>query len=269
MGGPTFAAWAAHLYTALGLVAAALAAFFIMEGGEAGFRAAFALLLAAGAIDATDGWLARRARVNEHAPTVDGRRLDDIIDFQTYTVVPLLLIWRAELLPPGWAPLLLLPLLASAYGFAQTRAKTEDGFFLGFPSYWNILAFYLYFLAPPAPANAALIVSLAVLTFVPSRYLYPSRGGPLWRLTTALGALWAVLVVLVIAGAFPDPRPAVLASFVFPAYYMAASWFFTVRVGWGRSGAVPASRPPRREERPGAPHVDLAARSGTEPGGTD
>src|SRR5437762_3256853 len=94
-------------------------------------------------IDATDGTLARLVNVKQVLPGFDGRRLDDLIDFQTYTSLPLLLIWRAELLPPGQDAWLLAPLLASAYGFCQVAAKTDDGYFLGFPSYWNIIAFYL------------------------------------------------------------------------------------------------------------------------------
>jgi phosphatidylcholine synthase len=73
----------------------------------------------------------------------------------------------------GWV--LLAPLLASAYGFSQVDAKTDDGFFLGFPSYWNIVAFYLYMLHPSAWISVALLVALAVLTFVPTLTSTPRR----------------------------------------------------------------------------------------------
>jgi phosphatidylcholine synthase len=127
-------AWCVHLYTSLGLVAAAGIAVLIVRGGDDSFRGALALMVLATLIDSTDGWLARRAHVKEFAPTFDGRRLDDLIDFQTYTSLPLLLIWRAGLLTGGQSWWLLLPLLSSAYGFSQVNAKTDDGFFLGFPS---------------------------------------------------------------------------------------------------------------------------------------
>src|SRR5205823_3206518 len=107
---------------------------------------------------ATDGWFARRVRVKEVLPGFDGRRLDDLIDFQTYTSLPLLLIWRANLLPDGFGWCLLFPLLASAYGFCQVSAKTDDGYFLGFPSYWNLVAFYLYALNLPGWVSIALLV---------------------------------------------------------------------------------------------------------------
>src|ERR1700756_4911322 len=139
--------WCVHGYTALGLVAAGMIAVLLVHGGPAAFRWSFLLMVAATVVDSTDGTLARAVRIKEAVPSFDGRRLDDIIDFLTYTALPLLLIWRARLLPAEQEYWLLLPLLASAYGFCQVSIKTDDGFFLGFPSYWNLIAFYLYMLS--------------------------------------------------------------------------------------------------------------------------
>src|SRR4051812_18639310 len=174
-------AWLVHLYTAMGLVCAAGMAVLIVRGDDAGFRGAFLLMMVATAIDATDGWLARKARVKEVLPGFDGRALDDLIDVHTYTSMPLLLMWRANLLPGHLAWLLVLPLLSSAYGFSQVNVKTPDGFFLGFPSYWNIIAFYLYALHPDTAVSVAVVVIFAVLTFIPTPYLYATRGGPFAR----------------------------------------------------------------------------------------
>jgi phosphatidylcholine synthase len=226
----TILAWGVHLYTALGLVAAALIAVSIVRGGDGSFRAALALMLVATVIDSTDGWLARCARVKEFAPRFDGRRLDDLIDFQTYTSLPLLLIWRAGLLTEGQAWWLLLPLVASAYGFSQVNAKTEDGFFLGFPSYWNVVAFYLYLLRPPAWASLALIITLSVLTFIPWRYLYPSQSAPFSRLTNLLAAVWLALLLMILARWPDDSRLLILLSLAFPVYYMLMSWALTFRL---------------------------------------
>jgi phosphatidylcholine synthase len=222
-------AWGVHLYTAAGLVAAAVMAVLIVRGGDESLRVALALMVLATVIDSTDGWLARRARVKEFAPSFDGRRLDDLIDFQTYTSLPLLLIWRADLLPGALSWWLLLPLLASAYGFSQVNAKTDDGFFLGFPSYWNIVAFYLFFLRPPTWLSLSLIVALALLTFVPWRYLYPSQRAPFSRLTNLLAVVWVALLLLILAQWPATPRWLVLLSFAFPAYYMLMSWALTFR----------------------------------------
>jgi phosphatidylcholine synthase len=224
-----FLAWCVHGYTALGLVLAARIAVLIVRGGDQSFREAFRLMIAATFVDSTDGWLARRARVKEVLPGFEGRRLDDLVDFLNYTSLPLLLVWRANILEGGEACWLLLPLLASAYGFSQADAKTDDGFFLGFPSYWNVVALYLYLLRPHAWLSLLIIVILALLTFVPTRYLYPSQRTPFSRLTIVLCAVWAVLLVFILTGVVQESRWLVLLSLGFPAYYMLLSWAISLR----------------------------------------
>lgn len=229
-------AWLAHLYTAMGLVAAAAMAGLIVRGGDASFRWAFVLMMVATAIDATDGWLARRARVKEVLPDFDGGALDDVIDFHTYTSLPLLLLWRAGTLPDGLAWLLVLPLLSSAYGFSQVHAKTPDGFFLGFPSFWNIIAFYLYVLHPPVWVSVTLIVTFAVLTFIPTPYLYATRGGPFARLINVGAAIWFVPIGLVLLGGADNRKTLAVVSLFYPLMYLALSAAVTVR-GRARPGA--------------------------------
>jgi phosphatidylcholine synthase len=234
-------AWSVHLYTSLGLVAAAGMAVLLAGPNPSpdAFRWCFVLMLVATLIDATDGTLARAIKVKEVLPGFDGRRLDDIVDFLTYTALPLFLIWRASLLPDGTETVLLLPLLASAYGFCQVKAKTDDGYFLGFPSYWNLVAFYLYVLQMPKPTALALVVTLALLTFVPTRYLYPTMRGRLNRVTNVLGAGWTCVLIAILtlpavelARAGPA-RDMGLVSLFFPVYYLAVSWLVTLRV-WRR-----------------------------------
>jgi phosphatidylcholine synthase len=242
-------AWLVHCYTAIGLVAAAGMAVFIVRGEAESFRWTIALMIVATFIDSTDGWLARRARVKEILPQFDGRRLDDIIDFQTYTSLPLLFIWRAEILPAELSWWLLTALLASAYGFSQSGAKTSDAdaaragghFFVGFPSYWNVVAIYLYWLRPPVWFTLTLIIALALLTFVPSLYLYPARGGRFSRLTNLLCAVWGGLLALIVAGAFDDPKPFVWASLAFPIYYFVVSWAITLEHWFGGRGPYQVS----------------------------
>ena len=222
-------AWLVHLYTAMGLVAAAGMAVLIVRGGDAPFRLAFGLMMTATAIDATDGWLARKARVKEVLPGFDGRALDDLIDFHTYTSLPLFLLWRAGTLPGGLAWLLLLPLLSSAYGFSQVNAKTADGFFLGFPSYWNIVSFYLYMLHAPVWVSVTLIVTLAWLTFVPTPYIYSTRGGPFATLINAGAAIWFVLLGLVLVGPAGYSRALAVVSLIYPLTYLALSAGIAIR----------------------------------------
>lgn len=214
-------AWLVHLYTALGAVAGFAA---IIQIEQRHFIEALWLMFIAVAIDATDGTLARAARLKERIPWFDGARLDDIVDYLNYVLVPIYFIYRAALLPAqdSWwlAPL---PLLASAYGFCQKEAKTADHFFQGFPSYWNVFAFYFYALNTPPWVNGFVIIVLSILVFVPLRYLYPSRSPSQRGMVNALGLIWAVLLAIILHQ-LPEPSPAlVIASLFYPAYYTALS----------------------------------------------
>ena len=226
-------AWLVHLYTAAGLVAAAGMAVLIVRGGDEAFRRAFMLMVVATAIDSTDGWLARKARVKEVLPGFEGRTLDDLTDFHTYTSLPLFLIWRAGILPGALAWFLLMPLLASAYGFSRTEAKTSDGFFLGFPSYWNVVAFYLYVLGPPVWLSLSVIVACSVLTFVPMRYLYLTRGGPFAKVMLITGAVWAALTAVIVLPPAGERGTLALISLVYPVLYLVLSWMSEVRLKSG------------------------------------
>lgn len=210
-----------HLYTAAGALVGFITLLTIEQGD---FRTAFFLMALAIGIDATDGTLARAARVKEFIPWFDGEMLDAIVDYLNYVITPSLLLFRAGLLPTHDALwLAMLPLLASAYGFSHKNAKTADHFFLGFPSYWNVVVFYLYLLQTPLWLNAFLIIALSALVFVPIRFIYPSRS-PRYRLATnVLGGLWACAILYAIYRLPDPPREIVVASLLFPAYYTALS----------------------------------------------
>jgi phosphatidylcholine synthase len=235
-------AWLAHLYTAMGFVCAAGMAVLIVRGGDASFRLAFVLMQVATLIDATDGWLARKARVKDALPGFSGRALDDLIDFHTYSSLPLLLLWRADVLPGAVAWLLIVPLLASAYGFSQVNAKTDEGFFLGFPSYWNIVAFYLYMLHLPVWVSVALIVIFSGLTFVPTPYIYATRGGPFATLINGGAAVWFALILWILSGQAGDPRVLAAVSLVYPAIYLALSAAVALRPPRPTASRAPDSR---------------------------
>jgi phosphatidylcholine synthase len=228
-----FLAWLVHLYSALGVIVAFFAILLIEESR---FQHAFWLMALSVAIDATDGTLARAAGVKELIPEFDGDRLEDIVDYANYVIVPSLFLLRADLLPPQdslW--LAALPLIASAYGFCQKEAKTADHFFRGFPSYWNIVALYLYVLDTPLWFNAFLIIILSILVFVPIRYVYPSRSPRFRGLTNGLGVLWGFSVVLILYLLPKPPRLLVFASLLFPAYYMVLSLWLEFCRMTGRS----------------------------------
>ena len=221
-GAPRWKAWGVHLYTASGAVLALLALDAI---DRAAYGAAFAWMAVAMLVDCTDGTLARRARVKEVLPQFDGSKLDDIVDYLNYVLVPIALAYHAGLLPAGLAGLLsaALPLLSSSYGFCESEAKTLDHFFTGFPSYWNVVVLYLFTLGWSPWTNAGVLVFLSIMVFVPIRYLYASRTTTARAVTYVGGALWAVSVFWLLAQ-FPTPsRTLALVSLLFPAYYVAMS----------------------------------------------
>ncbi len=221
-------AWGVHLLTGLGLVMAGVMAALIVEGTNAAFRWAFGLMILATVLDAADGPLARRLRVQEALPEMDGRRLDDIVDFHTFTTLPLFLVWRIGVLPDAAGWILFVPLLASAFGFSRKDAKTAEGHFLGFPSYWNVVAFYLYFLEPSPLVAIAILLAFSGLTLLPWRYLKPGIGGRLEQVTLLLSAGWGLVMVGVLAGML-EGMAWVVGSLSLPAWYLGASWTVEAR----------------------------------------
>jgi phosphatidylcholine synthase len=217
------AAWGVHAYTASGAVIAFMA---LRAIGEERFMDAFRWLAVAMAIDCSDGTLARAAQVKRVLPWFDGARLDDIVDYLTYVLVPIVLLHQAQLLPAGIAPLCAAaPLVASAYGFARTDAKTADHYFRGFPSYWNVVAFYIFVLGLSPRAAAVWVVGLSLLVFAPLKFLYPSRA-PRFRVSTiVLGVAWAAVLIVALWIGSETPPVLLWASLAYPAYYVGLSFW--------------------------------------------
>jgi phosphatidylcholine synthase len=220
-------AGAVHLYTASG---SALALLIVLAAFAGDAVTALWLGLVALVVDGTDGMLARRMRVSERIPWFDGARLDDIVDYLTYAFAPMLLLWSGGYLPEGAAgtALAIVPLLASSYQFCRVDAKTDDHFFLGFPSYWNVVAFYVIVTDLSPVAVTAILLVCSVLVFVPICYIYPSRTVAFFRTNLALTAGWLVLYAVLLLQ-MPDPSPVIIAaSLAYLGYYAAMSVHLTV-----------------------------------------
>jgi len=229
---------AVHLYTASGSVLALLIVIAALNGRT---TTALWLGLATLFIDGTDGMLARRMRVKETIPWFDGARLDDIVDYLTYVFAPVVLLWTTGRLPSGTAGWIIaaLPLLTSSFQFCRVDAKTEDHFFLGFPSYWNIVAFYVIVMDLGPTTAAVLFVVCSILVFVPVRYVYPSRTEAFQTPTLALTAVWLITYAVLVAE-LPHPNPVVLAvSLGYVGYYLVLSGYLTA-VGVRRRRALSA-----------------------------
>jgi phosphatidylcholine synthase len=211
----------AHAYTASGLVLVLLATHLVLVGR---FALAIVALVACVVIDATDGVLARRWRVSETARRIDGRRLDDIIDFLSFVFVPLLLAVQADLLADPVLPVVAAVLIASVIGFCRVDAKQEEeGLFLGFPSYWNIVIGYLWLFDTPQVFNTVLLLVLAVLVLAPVRFLYPTRLPRRRdrRRHYLLGVVWgAVCVTALLLPPGTARMTLAVASLAYPMYYI-------------------------------------------------
>jgi len=258
------AAGAVHVYTACGSVLALLIVLAAVDGEPV--RALWLGLIAL-IVDGTDGMLARRLRVKERLPWFDGARLDDIVDYLTYAFAPMLLLWTGHYLPSGalGTGLAAVPLLASCYQFCRTDAKTDDHFFLGFPSYWNVVAFYAIVLRLNATVLGGLLLLLSVLVFVPIRYLYPSRTRVLRGVNLLLTTVWLACYA-VILGQMPHPHPVVVAvSLAYVLYYVSVSLWLTVRARVSRRSSDPAARRRPRNPSPGGTAAQVASAS---PAGT-
>ncbi|HTU99975.1 MAG TPA: hypothetical protein VMF13_05530 [Luteitalea sp.] len=215
------AAVAVHAYTASGALLAWLA---LRSAWDHDPRAALLWLCVAVFVDATDGFAARAFDVRRHAAWIDGARLDDIVDFLTFVFIPLAILWEQQLLG-GWSGLVAVAavLIASALGFSNLHAKTLDHFFTGWPSYWNLIAVYaLAWRWSPATTTVVLIV-LAVLVFVPLKYVYPSRTETLMVPTLVLGAIWAVQMILTIVWLPDVPTWLLWSGLIYPLYYFGLS----------------------------------------------
>ena len=224
---PRAAPWVPHLVTASGLLFGFLSIAAIFESHH---RTALMWMTAAVVSDAVDGTIARKLNSANKLPNFDGKRLDAIVDYITYVMVPVLFIYKANLLPytsDNW----LLPaiLISSAYQFAQTTAKTHDNFFTGFPSYWNVAVFYMLLLKSSPNSNLVLLVVLTTLIFVPIKYYYPSRTTKHKFIIMSLTLIWGISGISLII-TYPTIYPIPLwISILCSVYYVAISIYNTLQ----------------------------------------
>lgn len=228
-------AYSVHVYTALGVVFAFLATVEVASAAPDA-RLVFLWLAVAGVIDATDGPLARRWDVKKYAWRIDGRTIDDILDYLTFAFIPLLLVWKMEWVVEPTGLWVVPAMLASLLGFANTGAKQEEqGFFLGFPSYWNIVAYYLglwvalYGTAGAYLATGALVL-LTALTLLPVRFVYPNLAPAPWRGVVLGGSVAWLLLLFAMLPFYPDvPGWLMWGSLIYPAFYVGLSVVLDVR----------------------------------------
>lgn len=216
-------AWMVHFYTGMGLPVN-LYAVHVALYGKKDFSLFtlcnwFAIL-----IDATDGTLARAADVKHRIPSYDGAGLDNIIDYITFAFSPALAVCVFSIVPG--IPLQLLCsgviLISAGYQFCQSVAKTDDSF-VGFPSYWNILVHYIYYLNAPYLVAVALIVFCGVMSFVPVHFVYPTKTKTLQNVTLIGATLWGLMMISPCVYPGKASNIALQLSLLYPVYYVILS----------------------------------------------
>ncbi len=170
---PQIRALLVHLLTATGAVFAMLA---MLAAVDQKWDMMFLWLVVAFAVDGLDGPLARKYHVKKYAAQFDGVLLDLIIDYLTYVFIPAFALFKSGLLPgwTGWFAIIVIT-FASAMYFADTRMKTKDNSFSGFPGCWNMLIIVLFAIQPNFWIIVGLVTGLAAAMFVPLKFIHPVR----------------------------------------------------------------------------------------------
>ena len=201
---PKVSAYLVHLFTALGVVFGflALLATVNQEIPEAFLWLALALF-----VDGVDGTLARAANVKDNTPEIDGAVLDNIIDYLNYVVVPVFIFYTLEMVPGSYLMISSAAiLLVSCFTFINTKTKTEDFYFSGFPANWNIIVLYFYILDSTPWINLFIVLLFCVLTFIPFKYVHPFRVIEFRKTTLLITFIWMVTTTVLLFGiTFTNP----------------------------------------------------------------
>tara|TARA_B110000027_G_scaffold132196_1_gene157886 strand:- start:1511 stop:2212 length:702 start_codon:yes stop_codon:yes gene_type:complete len=178
---PKIRALSVHLLTATGAVFAMLA---MLAAVDARWDLMFLWLVVAFFVDGIDGPLARHYDVKKNAAEFDGVLLDLIIDYLTYVFIPAFALFKSGLMDgwTGWFAIILITFTSAMY-FSDTRMKTKDNSFSGFPGCWNMLVLVIFALEPNFWVSLAFVTILAVAMFLPLKFVHPVRTER-WRIVT-------------------------------------------------------------------------------------
>ncbi|MDO6480209.1 CDP-alcohol phosphatidyltransferase family protein [Shimia thalassica] len=170
---PENRALSVHLFTATGAVFAMLSMLAAVDGK---WSLMFLWLVVAFFVDGLDGPMARRYHVKKYAPEFDGVLLDLIIDYLTYVFIPAFALFKSGLMDgwTGWFSIIVITFASSMY-FADTRMKTKDNSFSGFPGCWNMVVLVIFALEPNFWVSFTLVAVLAVAMFLPLKFIHPVR----------------------------------------------------------------------------------------------
>ena len=182
-----------HLFTATGAIWAVLALLAAVDGD---WSTMFVWLIVAMVVDGIDGPLARRYRVKDNWPTYDGVAMDLMVDYITWIFIPAFALFKSGLLPgwTGWVCTIAI-VFGSILYMADTRMKTKDNSFAGFPACWNMLVLVLFALEPSYWVILALVIALTVAMFLPVKFIHPVRTERWRALSLPMMGAWVVFAL--------------------------------------------------------------------------
>jgi phosphatidylcholine synthase len=224
---------AVHIFTATGAICGLMA---LHHAAAHDWSQSFLWLGAAALIDAIDGPIARKIDVQKILPRFSGARLDLVVDYFNYCGVPAFIVMESGMAGQGngiWAGSFIL--LSSLFHFADLDSKTEDGYFVGFPTPWNVVCLYIFVFQAGAVAALSIIFVLAAATFIPVKWVHPVRVRRLRGVTLMITAIWAASALYEVSQNFPGTF-AVQAIFVLTAIYIAVIGLART-LQWGDAGS--------------------------------
>ena len=216
----TFRAYFVHMFTATGAVFSMLAMLAAVEGE---WSLMFLWLVVALIVDGIDGPMARRYDVKAKAPIIDGVLLDLIIDYLTYVFIPAFALFNSGLLP-GWAGWLSIIVItfASVLYFADTRMKTADSSFSGFPACWNMVAVVVFATKPDFEVILGVVVVLSVTMFLRVKFVHPVRTRRWRSITLPVAVAWVALATWAAWSDFAQPLAVTWGLILASLYLMVA-----------------------------------------------
>lgn len=215
----TMFGFAVHILTASGAVCGLVALHHTVNHE---WKQVFLWLGLAAIIDAVDGPLARKVQVELFLPRFNGARLDLVVDYFNYCVVPAFIVWESGLAGEGVGLLAgAAILLSSLFHFADSNSKTKDGFFVGFPALWNVVCLYFFVFDLGSALVLPTILALAAATFIPIKWVHPVRVKRWRRLTMAITFVWATAALYEVIQGFPGTQPMQVIFAIAAAYFLA------------------------------------------------
>ena len=206
-----------HYLTATGAVFAMLA---MLAAVGSNWDMMFLWLVIAFFVDGIDGPLARHYNVKDNASEYDGVLLDLIIDYLTYVFIPAYALFQSGLLDgwTGWVTIIIITFTSALY-FADTRMKTKDNSFSGFPGCWNMVILVFFALTPNFWIILGIVIALTLSMFLPVEFIHPVRTKR-WRLINLpIAFLWTLCAGLAAWADF-DPGPVVLIGLTLSSLYL-------------------------------------------------